>query len=589
MNLPKRTHSCGALRIESVGQEVTLNGWIQRRRDLGNLIFLDLRDRYGITQVAIDTSEKPELMEAGRELRPEFVVAVVGTVRPRPDDARNLSRATGEIEVACSSIRILNPSLVPPFEILDEIQVSDELRMRYRYMDMRRPLMQENLLLRHKVFMSIRNSLSDSGFIEVETPFLTKSTPEGARDYMVPSRVHKGRFYALPQSPQLFKQLLMVGGMDRYFQLVRCMRDEDLRADRQPEFTQLDLEMSFVGQEEVFEVMERVMEKALGAADRKPAAFPFPRMSHEEAVRRFGTDKPDTRFGMELFDLADVAAGCGFKVFKSVAESGGAVYGVTAPGSAHYSRKEIDALASFVAEYGAKGLAWFKVGEDGLSSPIAKFFAEDELALIRKTAGAGDGDLILIVAAPQKTARTALGELRVMMGRRLDLAGDELAFCWVTGFPMFEKDDETGELIPSHHPFTTPLEVYEGHLEKDPASVKACAYDLVLNGTELGSGSVRIHNSTLQARVFDALGIDKEDARKKFGFLLDAFEYGAPPHAGIALGMDRFVMLLAGMENIRDVIAFPKTATGSCPLTGAPSDPDPAMLKDLGLEMRSSS
>jgi aspartyl-tRNA synthetase len=450
---------------------------------------------------------------------------------------------------------------------------------------MRRPGMRANLELRHKVLFAFRKALNERGFLEVETPLLTKSTPEGARDFLVPARVQEGKFYALPQSPQLFKQLLMVGGVDRYFQMVKCLRDEDLRADRQPEFTQLDLEMSFVNEEDVYRVMEEITAEAVEASGRGKIGLPLPRMSYDEAVAQFGTDKPDTRFGMEFFDLNEVAAGCGFKVFRSVADSGGAVLGIAVPGGSSFSRKDIDGLTKYVGEFGAKGLAWFKVAGEGLTGPIAKFFNPEELQRIVALAQAGEGDLILIIAAPRKTARAALSELRLELGRRLNLMGDELAFCWVTDFPMFEEDEETGELIPTHHPFTTPREEYEGHLEKDPRTLKARAYDLVLNGYELGSGSVRIHRRDLQTRVFRALNIDEETAREKFGFLLDAFEYGAPPHAGIALGMDRVVMILAGMDNIRDVIAFPKTTTGGCPLTGAPTRVDPVLLAELGLTL----
>jgi aspartyl-tRNA synthetase len=586
MNFSRRTHSCGELTKKNVDQSVILNGWIHSRRDLGKLIFLDLRDRYGLTQVALDTSASQELMELGHQLRPEFVLAVNGTVRPRPDEALNPNMKTGEIEVAADSIQILNTANTPPFEISDEIQVSDELRMRYRYLDMRRPSMLASMELRHRVLFAFRKALNDRGFLEVETPLLTKSTPEGARDFLVPARVQAGKFYALPQSPQLFKQLLMVGGVDKYFQMVKCLRDEDLRADRQPEFTQLDLEMSFVDEEDIYSVMEEIVAEAVEAAGHGKIDLPLPRIAYDEAMARFGSDKPDTRFGMEFFDLHEVAAGCGFKVFKSVADSGGAVLGINVPGGSTHSRKDIDNLTKYVGEFGAKGLAWFKHGDEGLTGPIAKFFQPEELEKIIALAAGKAGDLILIIAAPPKTARMALSELRLELGRRMNLMGDGLAFTWVTEFPMFEEDEETGALIPTHHPFTTPHEEYEGHLEKDPRTLKARAYDLVLNGYELGSGSVRIHQRGLQTRVFKALGIDEDTAREKFGFLLDAFEYGAPPHAGIALGMDRVVMILAGMDNIRDVIAFPKTTTGGCPLTSAPTRLDPALLEELGLVMK---
>jgi aspartyl-tRNA synthetase len=586
MDFPKRTHTCQALRLEDVGLSVVINGWIHSRRDLGNLIFLDVRDRYGLTQVVLDTSENEALMAAGKELRPEYVIAVEGKVRPRPDGARNPDKATGDIEVLAVSIVILNTAKTPPFEIDDEVKVSDELRMRYRYVDLRREGLKSNLILRHNIVFAMRKTLAEKGFIEVETPILTKSTPEGARDYIVPSRVQAGRFYALPQSPQLFKQLLMVGGMDRYFQVVKCMRDEDLRADRQPEFSQLDLEMSFVDEEDIYAVIEEVLHHVMEALGKAPLALPLPRMTHAEAMNRFGTDKPDLRFGMELFDLGEVARGCAFNVFKKTVESGGAVLGITVKGQSSYSRKEIDGLTEFVKERGAMGLAWFKVGNEGFTSPITKFFQPEEQQRIQEIAAAEPGDLILIVAAKKKVACLSLAELRVELAGRLELAGKDLAFCWITDFPMFDEDEETGELVPSHHPFTTPREEYEGHLEKEPGTLMARAYDLVLNGFELGSGSVRIHNQDLQSRVFKVLGIDEETARRKFGFLLDAFEFGAPPHAGIALGLDRTVMLLAGMENIRDVIAFPKTTTGGCPLTGAPAEVDPALLDELKIELK---
>jgi aspartyl-tRNA synthetase len=581
----KRTHHCGALRLEDDVKKIILNGWIQSRRDLGNLIFIDLRDRYGNTQVVLDTSENPSLMEAGHKLRPEFVIAVHGTVRARPEKDRKPDKATGDIEVLADSIEILNSAITPPFEILDDIHVSDEIRMRYRYLDIRRGRMQQNLLLRHKIVLALRNAFAQRDFLEVETPVLTKSTPEGARDYLVPARVHPGRFYALPQSPQLFKQLLMVGGVDRYFQIVRCMRDEDLRADRQPEFTQLDVEMSFVEEEEVFAIIEAVLVEVLDAIGKGPLELPLPRLTYEEAVTRYGTDKPDIRFGMELYDLTDVARGCGFKVFQSVAEGGGLVLGINAKGCAGYSRKEIDGLTPIVADQGARGLAWMKLGGEGPSGPIAKFFKPEELDAIKEHGGGEAGDLLLIVAASPRVARAAMAELRNEMGARLGLAGEGFQYCWITDFPMFDEDEDTGVMVPSHHPFTTPREEYEGHLEKDPRSLKARAYDLVLNGVELGSGSVRIHDRGLQARVFEVLGIGEEEAREKFGFLLDAFEYGAPPHAGIALGLDRMVMLLAGMTNIREVIAFPKSATGGCPLTGAPAEVDPRLLADLNLAL----
>jgi len=579
----KRTHTCGELRKSDVNGEVILNGWVDSRRDHGHLVFIDLRDRYGITQVALDPSSRKELISAAKEIKPEYVVAVQGIVKPRPPEAINPNRPTGEVEITAGKIEILNPSKTPPFEIAVDTPVSDEIRLRYRYLDIRKRAMQENLVQRHKVIRALREALSDVGFIEVETPVLTKSTPEGARDYLVPSRIRRGFFYALPQSPQLFKQLLMVGGIDRYFQVVKCFRDEDLRADRQPEFTQLDVEMSFVEENDVFDVMEQAVCAACRAVENEAPAVPFPRMTYTDALTRFGTDKPDLRFGMELFDLTETVAGCGFRIFSQAASSGGRVMGITAPGCAAYSRKQIKELEEFAADYGAKGVAWIKVQDDGLSSPIAKFFEPADLEKIKDAAKAGPGDLILMVADAPMTVHRSLGELRVLLGKRHELAEGRNNLCWIVDFPMFETDPDSGEIGPSHHPFTAPVEEYEGHLEKDPASMKARAYDLVMDGFELGSGSVRIHDSKLQSRVFNALGITGEIAREKFGFLLDAFEFGAPPHAGFAVGIDRLVMLLTDNDNIRDVIAFPKTTSASCLMTDAPSPVRDAILGELGI------
>jgi len=581
----KRTHTCGELRAADVGHQVVLNGWVDSHRDHGHLLFVDLRDRYGITQVVLDPTGRPELKSAIRELKPEFAVAIEGSVRPRPEDAINRDRRTGEIEVAVERLQILNPAKTPPFEISGDAPVTDEVRLRYRYLDIRKPAMQANLARRARVYHAIRSVLIGLDFVEVETPVLTRSTPEGARDYLVPARVSKGNFYALPQSPQLFKQLLMVGGIDRYYQIVKCFRDEDLRADRQPEFTQLDMEMSFVDEDDVFAVMEAVVVEACVAAGKPAPATPFSRMSYSDAMTRFGSDKPDLRFAMEIFDLSDVVAGCSFKVFSDVVARGDRVCGIRAPACAGYSRKQISGLEGFAKEYGAKGLAWIKVTDEGYTSPIAKFLSEEELDGIRRAAGAEPGDLILMVADSSRTVLRSLGELRRLLGQRLDLARSELAFCWITQFPMFEPDEKTGELVASHHPFTSPLEDYEGQLEKDPATLRSSAYDLVVDGIELGSGSVRIHDSTLQTRVFEALKITAVQAREKFGFLLDAFEYGAPPHAGFAVGLDRLVMILAGADNIRDVIAFPKTTSASCIMTGAPSKIPHELLDELGVEL----
>ncbi len=587
----QRTHTCGALRAQHAGQTVVLNGWVDTRRDHGNLTFVDLRDRYGKTQVVFNPADSPELHRKAKELRSEFVIAVKGVVRPRPEGTVNKELSTGEVEVAVQELQVLNTSATPPIEISAKAvektdELSTEIRLKYRFLDLRREAMQKAVIFRHRMFQVIRRYYDEMGFIDVETPMLTKSTPEGARDFLVPSRLNLGTFYALPQSPQLFKQILMVAGFDRYFQIVRCFRDEDLRADRQPEFTQLDVELSFAAEEDVISVTEgciaRVFREMLGVEIQ----LPIPRIPYAHAMLKYGSDKPDLRFGMEIHDVTSLARACDFKVFKSVADSGGCVRGLCAPGCASLSRKEIDELTAFVGQYGAKGLAWFKVEEGRLNSPTAKFFNEDQQKQLIHEFAANNGDLIMFVADKPAVAAAALGALRLHMAGRLKLQkpGD-FKLCWVVEFPLLEYDKDLQRWQACHHPFTSPRPEDLERLESDPGSVKARAYDIVLNGTEIGGGSIRIHDSETQSRVFRALSINEESARAKFGFLLDALRFGAPPHGGIALGLDRIVMLLLGLDSIRDVIAFPKTAKGVCLMTDAPSPVDAAQLRELGVRL----
>ncbi len=583
----RRTHTSGSLRPSDVGREVTLMGWVQSRRDLGGLVFLDLRDREGITQVVCNPQEAPPAAAAAAQVRSEYVVAVRGQVAARPAGTENPKLPTGEIEVRARELRVLNPSETPPFPIADGADVDEAVRLKHRYLDLRRPSMYRRLRLRHRLAAAIRDFLSAQGFVEVETPMLIKSTPEGARDFLVPSRLHPGRFYVLPQSPQLFKQLLMVAGVERYFQIVRCFRDEDQRADRQPEFTQVDLEMSFVGVEEVLALSERMVAHAVGEVLGQPVPTPFPRLRYAEAMDRYGSDKPDLRFGMEIVDCSDLFSGTAFQVFAQALASGGAVRGLCAPGAAGYSRREVADLEALARDAGARGLVPVHLDPEGVRGPASRFLAPEAVAALRGRFGARPGDLVLLVAGPPREASVALGRLRLDLGRRLGLVEGGWAFAWVVEFPLLEPGPD-GRLAAVHHPFTAPVDEDLPLLEAEPLAVRAKAYDLVLNGVELGGGSIRIHRQDLQSRLFSALGISPEVARDRFGFLLDAFRYGAPPHGGIALGFDRMVMMLAGQDSIREVIAFPKTQSATDLMTGAPSEVDPRALEEAHIQVRRS-
>lgn len=586
MNFKRRTHTCGELTLDDLGKTVVLNGWVDRRRDLGGVIFIGLRDRYGITQVVIEPGQNEEAHRLGKELRNEFVITVEGMVRKRPDDQVNNELTTGSIDVIVDKLVILNESETPPFAIKDNTDAFEDLRLKYRYLDLRRPGLQKNLLLRHKMYQVVRKYFDENSFLEIETPMLMKSTPEGARDYLVPSRLHKGKFYALPQSPQQYKQLLMIAGLDRYFQIVKCFRDEDLRADRQPEFTQIDVEMSFVDTDDVLQMIEGLMMELFAKIWGKELHLPIPRLTYEEAMEKYGSDKPDLRFDMHLVTLNDVAANSGFKVFKEALQNG-IVSGLVAPGCADYSRNQIDNLTAFVKESGAQGLIWIKVKEGEINSPIAKFLSEEEMNNIVKSLKANAGDLILILAGRRIETLNRLGTLRLEMAKRLDLIkpGAEPKLLWVTDFPLFEWDEETKRYYAMHHPFTSPRVDDAALIGTDPGKVKALAYDLVLNGNEIAGGSIRIHNSELQAKMFDALGISKEEAEQKFGFLMNAFKYGAPPHGGIAFGFDRLVMVFSGGNSIRDTIAFPKTTSAVSLMDGSPSEVSEDQLKDLHLNI----
>ena len=581
----KRTHMCGTLNISNVGQDVVLNGWVAKRRNLGGLIFVDLRDKTGIVQVTFDDKIPKELFDKADSLRSEYVVGVKGKVLER--SAKNENIATGEVEVFATDLVIYSEAETPPIYIKDDDNVDDNLRLKYRYLDLRKNKMQKNLTFRHQVTKLARDYFDSCGFTEVETPMLIKSTPEGARDYIVPSRVYPGSFYALPQSPQLFKQLLMVGGTDRYMQIVKCFRDEDLRADRQPEFTQIDLEMSFVDMDDVIDIQEGFLKKLFSELMGVEIKTPLPRITWDEAMERYGSDKPDTRFGFELKKLNDTVAGCEFKVFTDALAGGGDVRGICIDGgSEKFSRKDIDKLTEQSKSYGAKGLVWIRKTEDGYNSSVNKFFDQKQLDRIASVFDAKPGDLILICSDKPKVVFDTLGFLRREIARRLGLLDDkQYNLLWVVDFPMFEQDEETGELKAMHHPFTCPKLDQVPLLDTDPLSVKADAYDIVLNGVELGGGSIRIHDKELQAKMFEVLGLTKEECDEKFGFLIEAFKYGAPPHGGLAYGLDRLVMLLLGEQSIREVIAFPKNQNAQCLVSEAPAPVDKAQLDELGLEV----
>ena len=584
-----RTHTCGELNEKAVGKSVELCGWVGSRRDHGNIIFIDLRDGYGLTQVVFNPQVGPEMHAIAEELRPEFVVKIEGKVSLRPAGTENPKLKTGLIEVHAEKATILNRAATPPFEISDNVSVTEETRLKYRYLDLRRATMQNNMRLRHKVCKVARDYFDEKNFIEVETPILTKSTPEGARDYLVPSRVNHGMFYALPQSPQLFKQILMVSSFDRYFQIAKCFRDEDLRADRQPEFTQFDIEMSFVTEEDIYGLSEGLMKKILKDSIGYDLKTPFPRLKYAESMARYGCDKPDTRFALELSEITDLVKDCQFKIFQEVIKKGGRIVAINAKGCGAYSRGQTDQLIEFVKEYGAKGLANFKVEGGALVSQIDKFFSKPELAAIKEKLAGQDGDMIFIVADKERVAYEAMSALRKHLGKILNLINEnKFEFLWITDFPLFKRNDEEKRWESEHHPFTSVHPDDVGLLEsgKSLERVRSRSYDLVINGTEIGSGSIRIHEQKMQQLIFKTIGIDEETARVRFGFLLDAFRYGAPPHGGVAFGLDRLMTFLVKCESIRDVIAFPKTQKAFCPMTNAPSDVDEKQLNELGIKIK---
>ncbi len=582
----KRTQYCGNIRAEHAGSEVVLMGWVHRRRDLGGLIFIDLRDREGTVQIVFDPEKGPEAHTLAHTIRSEFVLAVRGQVNRRPADMVNPSLNTGEVEVIAEELEILNEANTTPFVLDGETEVSENLLLKYRYLDLRRRDLQRNIILRSRVAAETRTFLQREGFIEVETPFLTKSTPEGARDYLVPSRVTPGYFYALPQSPQLFKQLLMVSGFDRYYQIVKCFRDEDLRADRQPEFTQIDMEMSFIAEDDIISVIEGMMSHIFEACLGRTLTPPFPRLTYREAIERYGRDNPDTRFALEITDLTDMAGQSAFRVFSETARTGGVIKALTVPDGSAFSRKELDALGEFVSPYGAKGVAWVRVGEDGWTGSLAKFFNQEMMQRIHEKTGARPGALILFVADAPSVVSASLGALRVRLAERLGLIDpDTLAFTWITEFPLFEYSETEGRYMATHHPFTSPAAEDIPLIETDRGRVRARAYDLVLNGSEIGGGSIRIHRPDVQSMIFKALGLREDEVQTKFGFFLEALQYGTPPHGGIAFGLDRLIMIMAGAESIRDVIAFPKTLKASCLMSDAPSEVSADQLRELSLKI----
>ncbi|HID5018023.1 TPA: aspartate--tRNA ligase [Staphylococcus aureus] len=587
--MSKRTTYCGLVTEAFLGQEITLKGWVNNRRDLGGLIFVDLRDREGIVQVVFNPAFSEEALKIAETVRSEYVVEVQGTVTKRDPETVNPKIKTGQVEVQVTNIKVINKSETPPFSINEEnVNVDENIRLKYRYLDLRRQELAQTFKMRHQITRSIRQYLDDEGFFDIETPVLTKSTPEGARDYLVPSRVHDGEFYALPQSPQLFKQLLMISGFDKYYQIVKCFRDEDLRADRQPEFTQVDIEMSFVDQEDVMQVGEEMLKKVVKEVKGVEINGAFPRMTYKEAMRRYGSDKPDTRFEMELIDVSQLGRDMDFKVFKDTVENDGEIKAIVAKGAAEqYTRKDMDALTEFVNIYGAKGLAWVKVVEDGLTGPIGRFFETENVETLLTLTGAEAGDLVMFVADKPNVVAQSLGALRVKLAKELGLIDEtKLNFLWVTDWPLLEYDEDAKRYVAAHHPFTSPKEADIAKLGTAPEEAEANAYDIVLNGYELGGGSIRIHDGELQEKMFEVLGFTKEQAQEQFGFLLDAFKYGAPPHGGIALGLDRLVMLLTNRTNLRDTIAFPKTASATCLLTNAPGEVSDKQLEELSLRIR---
>ncbi|BBN32019.1 aspartate--tRNA ligase [Staphylococcus aureus] len=587
--MSKRTTYCGLVTEAFLGQEITLKGWVNNRRDLGGLIFVDLRDREGIVQVVFNPAFSEEALKIAETVRSEYVVEVQGTVTKRDPETVNPKIKTGQVEVQVTNIKVINKSETPPFSINEEnVNVDENIRLKYRYLDLRRQELAQTFKMRHQITRSIRQYLDDEGFFDIETPVLTKSTPEGARDYLVPSRVHDGEFYALPQSPQLFKQLLMISGFDKYYQIVKCFRDEDLRADRQPEFTQVDIEMSFVDQEDVMQMGEEMLKKVVKEVKGVEINGAFPRMTYKEAMRRYGSDKPDTRFEMELIDVSQLGRDMDFKVFKDTVENVGEIKAIVAKGAAEqYTRKDMDALTEFVNIYGAKGLAWVKVVEDGLTGPIGRFFETENVETLLTLTGAEAGDLVMFVADKPNVVAQSLGALRVKLAKELGLIDEtKLNFLWVTDWPLLEYDEDAKRYVAAHHPFTSPKEADIAKLGTAPEEAEANAYDIVLNGYELGGGSIRIHDGELQEKMFEVLGFTKEQAQEQFGFLLDAFKYGAPPHGGIALGLDRLVMLLTNRTNLRDTIAFPKTASATCLLTNAPGEVSDKQLEELSLRIR---
>ncbi|HDH6763081.1 TPA: aspartate--tRNA ligase [Staphylococcus aureus] len=587
--MSKRTTYCGLVTEAFLGQEITLKGWVNNRRDLGGLIFVDLRDREGIVQVVFNPAFSEEALKIAETVRSEYVVEVQGTVTKRDPETVNPKIKTGQVEVQVTNIKVINKSETPPFSINEEnVNVDENIRLKYRYLDLRRQELAQTFKMRHQITRSIRQYLDDEGFFDIETPVLTKSTPEGARDYLVPSRVHDGEFYALPQSPQLFKQLLMISGFDKYYQIVKCFRDEDLRADRQPEFTQVDIEMSFVDQEDVMQMGEEMLKKVVKEVKGVEINGAFPRMTYKEAMRRYGSDKPDTRFEMELIDVSQLGRDMDFKVFKDTVENDGEIKAIVAKGAAEqYTRKDMDALTEFVNIYGAKGLAWVKVVEDGLTGPIGRFFETENVETLLTLTGAEAGDLVMFVADKPNVVAQSLGALRVKLAKELGLIDEtKLNFLWVTDWPLLEYDEDAKRYVAAHHPFTSPKEADIAKLGTAPEEAEANAYDIVLNGYELGGGSIRIHDGELQEKMFEVLGFTKEQGQEQFGFLLDAFKYGAPPHGGIALGLDRLVMLLTNRTNLRDTIAFPKTASATCLLTNAPGEVSDKQLEELSLRIR---